>query len=503
MRSRKDEMLPVGKPIRSADLEAADPLPRAFFNAGRPAHRTEIPQVVSSEHARDDHAMAATRPAPVTDRWLLAVSEPGIGRLALQARERLNLLCAAGSTIGSSLDVTRTAEELAEVAVPRFADYIGVDLCDQVLRGDEPPTVIEGLRRVALLGVQEESDLHPVGAIMQLLPSTPQARSVATGQPVLEPVLTTSLGWLAQDPDRGRRVCDHGIHSLVSVPMRARGSTLGVVNFYRSRARNAFEEDDLALAEELVNRAGVCVDNARRYTHERTITAELEDATTSLRHALDHQRRFTADASHELRTPLAGLRVQLEEAQLHPDETDLADLLSHALTDVDRLQAILTDLLSLARSEATPLPAVEPVDLAELVEAEVAVRIGDPRPARLDLAPGVLADAVPIQICRVLHNLLNNAQRHAARHVTVGVRRTGDTVELSVTDDGPGVGPADREHIFQPFTRLDSARSRDKGGTGLGLAIARDIARAHRGTLQVEDAAPNGARFVLRLPAAS
>jgi signal transduction histidine kinase len=322
-------------------------------------------------------------------------------------------------------------------------------------------------------------------------------------RPVLEPALSTNLGWMAQDPERALKVCEHGIHSLVAVPMRANGITLGVVSFYRSKARNAFEGDDLALAEELVNRAAVCVDNARRYTHERTIAAELGDATASLRHALDHQRRFTSDASHELRTPLAGLRVQLEDAQLHPDETDLADLLRHALTDVDRLQAILNDLLSLARSEATPLPPLEPVDLAELVEAEIGRRSGDPHPTRLDLVPGLRADAVPIQICRVLNNLLNNAQRHAAHRVAVGVRRIGDMVELSVTDDGPGVRAAEREHIFQPFTRLDSARSRDKGGTGLGLAIARAIAWAHHGTLHVEDAAPHGARFVLLLPAAT
>ncbi|WP_061294953.1 sensor histidine kinase [Herbidospora cretacea] len=425
------------------------------------------------EYARDDQPAAPV----ATDGWLLAVSEPGIGRLALQARERLNLLCDAGSHVGTSLDVTRTAEELAEIAVPRFADHVGVDLSDQVLRGMEPTTLDGGLRRVALSGVGEDPGLHPVGALIAMPPSTPQARSVAIEQPVLEP-----------------------LSSLIAAPVRARGVTFGVVSFYRSRSRKPFEEDDLALAEELVNRAAVCVDNACRYTHERAIAAELEDVTRSLRHALDYQRRFTADASHELRTPLTGLRIQLEEAQLHPDETDLADLLSHALTDVDRLQAILTDLLSLARSGATPLTDLEPVDLADLVEAEISRRIGDPHPARLDLTPGVVADAVPIQVCRVLNNLVNNAQRHATRLVTVGVRRSGDMAELSVTDDGPGVCVTEREHIFKPFTRLDSARSRDRGGTGLGLAIARDIARAHHGTLHVEDAAPNGARFVLRLP---
>ncbi|MER6175345.1 GAF domain-containing sensor histidine kinase [Streptosporangium sp. NPDC001681] len=432
--------------------------------------------------------------------WLLAVSEPGIGRLALRARERLSLLCDAGSRIGTTLEITRTAEELAQVAVPRFADYVAVDLTDCVLRGDEPGSMDTGQRRVALAGISEGTDLHQLGSLIHPLPSTPQGRSLATGQPVLGPVLSTTFGWLAQDPERCRRICEQGIHSLIAAPMRARGVTLGVVSFYRATGKDAFEDDDLALAEELVGRAAVCVDNARRYTREHAISAELEHVTASLQQALDRQRRFTTDASHELRTPLAGLRVKLEEAQLHPDETDLADLMEHTLEDVDRLQAIISDLLLLARIGATPPAALEPVDLAVLVEAGTARRTGDPHPARLDLTAGVTADAVPEQIRRVLDNLLDNAQRHAARDVVVTVRRAEGMAELSVTDDGPGVPPAEREHIFQRFARLDTARSRDRGGTGLGLAVARDIAHAHHGTLHAEDAPSGGARFVLRLP---
>ncbi|WP_344447897.1 ATP-binding protein [Acrocarpospora macrocephala] len=474
-------------------------------------HRTAVEAIVDRSASR--HMTSVSRPGPraesaapapatVTDGWLLAVSEPSIGRLALQARERLSLLCDAGSQIGTTLDVTQTAKELTEVAVPRFADYVGVDLSDRVLRGEEPTTIYAGMRRVALKGITEGSCLHPAGSFIHPLPYTPQARSVAAEQPILEPVLPTNLGWMAQDPERCRRICEHGIRSLVAVPMRARGITLGIVSFYRAAVRDVFEEDDLSLAEELVNRAAVCVDNARRYTHEHTISAELERATTSLRQSLDRQRRFTTDASHELRTPLAGLRAQLEEAELHPGETDLADLLRHALGDVDRLQAIITDLLLLARVGAAPPTALEHIDLVGLAESETSRRIGDPHPTRLDLTPGVLANAIPTQIYRVLSNLLDNAQRHAAHGVVVGVHRAGDMAELSVTDDGPGVPPAEREHIFQPFTRLDTARSRDCGGTGLGLAIARDIAHAHHGTLHVEDAPPTGARFILRLPLA-
>ncbi|MEU4227790.1 ATP-binding protein [Nonomuraea sp. NPDC026600] len=439
-----------------------------------------------------------------SDAWVLAVGEPGVGRLVLQARERLGLLCEAGARIGTTLDVTRTAEELTQVAVPRFADYAAVDMPDCVLRGDEPPTTDVGMRRVALASVRARSHLHPVGALIHLVPSTPQARSLATAQPILEPTLDTASGWLLQDPARGRKVREQGIHSLITVPMRARGVTLGVVSFYRSQRLDAFEEDDLSLGEELVSRAAVYIDNARQHTHEHALSLKLEHATASLKQSLARQRCFTTDASHELRTPLAGLRAQLEEAQLHPGETDLAELLDRALGDVDRLQAIITDLLLLAGIGAVPSPAVEPLDLARLAEAETSCRAGDRHPTRLELMPGVLVEAVPTQLCRVLRNLLDNAQRHAAHHVVVQVRRAGGKVaELSVTDDGPGVPEAEREHIFHRFTRLDTARSRHHGGTGLGLAIARDIACAHRGTLHVEDASPHGARFVLRLPRAN
>ncbi|WP_433427825.1 sensor histidine kinase [Nonomuraea sp. CA-141351] len=214
---------------------------------------------------------------------------------------------------------------------------------------------------------------------------------------------------------------------------------------------------------------------------------------------LDRQRQFAADASHELRTPLTALRVQVEEARLHPDDVDLPDLLNHVTDDLDRLENIISDLLLLATLEADLGRRLEEVDLTTLVET-VAARWTESHDVRLNLEAAVTVEAASWQIARLLANLLDNARRHATHRLEVDLRRAGDHAELTVADDGQGIPPADRERIFQRFARLDTARSRDRGGAGLGLAIARDIAAAHHGTLHVEDSTDGGACFVLRIP---
>lgn len=211
------------------------------------------------------------------------------------------------------------------------------------------------------------------------------------------------------------------------------------------------------------------------------------------------QRQFASDASHELRTPIAGLRAQLESAQLYPDDTDVNALVESALRDTDRLEAIITDLLLLARIGSRVDVVKECIDLAELVRQELAVR-SDKLPVRVDLEEGVVVEGVRLQLARVLTNLLDNAQRHAEHAVRVSVSRSDGVAVLAVENDGMEIAESDRERIFERFTRLDAARSRDAGGTGLGLAIARDVAMAHRGQISVEDYV-GGARFVLRLPA--
>ncbi|WP_200304608.1 SpoIIE family protein phosphatase [Streptomyces adelaidensis] len=260
-----------------APAQAPAPVPTAV--AARPARPpTLVLRTVVPPSPQPPQPPPPPSLDPATDAWLLLVGEPGVGRFAVLARRRLELLHDAGVRIGTTLDVTRTAEELAEVAVPRFADFAAVDLPDSVLLGDEPEPLGPGmsLRRVALGAVHEQSHLYEVGDPVRFVPSTPQARSWESGRSVLEPVLAEAGGWIAQDPRRLERALEAGIHSLITVPLRARGVTLGVVSFYRSEQPAPFEDDDLSLAQELVGRAAICIDNARRYTREHNTALALQ-----------------------------------------------------------------------------------------------------------------------------------------------------------------------------------------------------------------------------------
>ncbi|MFD7614722.1 SpoIIE family protein phosphatase [Streptomyces sp. NPDC059828] len=192
------------------------------------------------------------------------------------ARERLQLLYDAGVRIGTTLDVTRTARELAEVAVPHFADVVSVELLEPVLHGEEPSGASTEMRRTAVAGLERDDLLYPAGTLIRFVSSTPTAAGAADGRAVLVKDLSVSPGWQAQNPERARRILEHGVHSLVVVPLQARGVVLGTAHYWRSEASAPFDEEDVTFAEELTARAAVCIDNARRYTREHTTAVALQ-----------------------------------------------------------------------------------------------------------------------------------------------------------------------------------------------------------------------------------
>jgi signal transduction histidine kinase len=235
---------------------------------------------------------------------------------------------------------------------------------------------------------------------------------------------------------------------------------------------------------------------------------ELHRLAVTLNRMLDRleaartrQRAFVADAAHELRSPIASLRTQLDVATHLREPPSTADL----SIEVDRLGRLVDDLLLLARAdERDPnLRSREQVELQTLLDQVAAAHAGARVPVSVtgpDRPQWTVGD--PVALRRVVDNLVANAVRHAASAVTLAATRVDDRLVLTVTDDGPGIAAADRARVFDRFTRLDDARTRDDGGAGLGLAIVAELVRLHGGTVTLGDAAP-GLRAAVTLPAIS
>ncbi|MFN2557289.1 MAG: ATP-binding protein [Nitriliruptorales bacterium] len=235
---------------------------------------------------------------------------------------------------------------------------------------------------------------------------------------------------------------------------------------------------------------------------ERLATT-LNDMLNRLEQAVRRQREFVSDASHELRSPVAAIRTALEVALTHPDGSDWEELVRRVLQENLRLEALVDDLLQLARLEERGARPGR-VELDEMLREEAA-RVEPPATAltvQLHLEPAaVWGDSD--QLRRVVRNLLDNALRHARSRVDVSTFTSDGNVLLHVDDDGPGIPPEDRERVFERFTRLEQGRTRTSGGIGIGLAIVQSVVSGHGGTVRAMESPRGGARFEVVLKGTS
>ena len=247
------------------------------------------------------------------------------------------------------------------------------------------------------------------------------------------------------------------------------------------------------------------------------LVASVNDLLHKLKESIATQKRFLADAAHQLKTPLAGLRMQADLAQREGSNTDE---LKQSLRQIGRASIRAThtvnQLLALARAESgTHAMSHQLCDFAKLVTEVVRDCVPRAMDKHIDLgyegaepgATGVMLEAHPTLLKELVRNLLDNAINYtpssAERPGVITARVLADpfgkVIILQVEDSGPGIAPAERELVFQPFYR---ALGNDVDGSGLGLPIAQEIARQHHATIQVEDTHPGqtppGARFTVR-----
>ncbi|MFK0156100.1 SpoIIE family protein phosphatase [Streptomyces sp. NPDC090493] len=358
------------------------------------------------------------------------------------ARERLALLNDISAQVGSTLDVMRTAQEMADAAVGRLADFVTIDLLDSLLRGVEPKPFSAGtvpLRRAAqqsvLPGVPEA--LIGPGDVDDYPESAPPVRCLATGRSSLHGARDEAIrNWERADPERSGVVRRFGIHSIMVVPLRARGITLGVAVLVRHRREEPFTRDDLLLAEEIAARAAVAVDNARRYTLERGTALALQRSLLPSRLAAQE----AVEVAHRYlpaRTraglggdwydviPLSGARVALV----------VGDVVGHGLRSSATMGRLRTAVRTLADVE---LPADELLTHLDDLVTHLAAEEDSTADHEPDL--DVPTDLIATCLYVVYDPVSHRCTAASAGHPPPAVVRPDGPAELADVPPGPPLG---------------------------------------------------------------
>ncbi len=488
----------LGRPstlVLPDDVRAARDVQRDVYGLRRDGSRF-LAEINVSPLVTDGGRLITAVVRDVTDRRRLEDDRVDRGRAevarahAEEIGRRASFLAEASRVLAASLDYEATLRSVARVAIPYLADYVLVDVLETQGR----------LRRLAAA--------HRDPVLEERLASAPGQAPVTSGTSALEAVIErgeptlvrdVSDDWLAaraRDAEHLGAAAGARPTSLMLVPLRARGRTLGVVSFVLVNGARRYALADLALAEDLAQRAALAADNARLYR-------EAQDASRA-------KDEFLAVLSHELRTPLTpvlGWVRMLRTGTLAPEATE------RALDTVERntrLQAqLVEDLLDVSRIIAGKLSLnLRPVALGPIVDmviegaaaSTLAKSIIVSRQVEPDL-PRIEADANRLQ--QVVANLLSNAVKFtpAGGRVEVGVARAGDDLRLTVADTGDGLAPEVAPHIFDRFRQADSTITRQYGGLGLGLSIVRHIVERHGGTVQATSEGPgHGTTFTVTLP---
>ena len=287
---------------------------------------------------------------------------------------------------------------------------------------------------------------------------------------------------------------------VASLPVTGRDGDVAVVQAVQSRRVVRDAVGGLVLILVPVGLGGLILSGMGGLYMSRRAMQPVKDS-------FQRQRTFIADASHELKTPLALVKINAEVMQRNPTDPENGEVIEDQLSEIDRMNALLSDLLVLARLDAGRLDVEEkPFDLS-VVAAETAGRFltraaSDGVSLEVEVPDRLPVNGDPGRTNQILAAVLDNALRYTPKGgtITISGRRLDDEAEASVTDTGPGISPEHLPRIFDRFYRAEAARTRAGGGTGLGLSIARDLARAQRGDLTADNGEAGGATFRLKLP---
>jgi PAS domain S-box-containing protein len=407
-------------------------------------------------------------------------------------------LSEASAVLASSLDYQTTLERVAQLTVPELADWCTVHIIeedgtiDQIAIAHIDPAKLEWAHRL-----QEKYPLDPNAA-------RGAALTLRTGQPDFVPEIPDELlVQAARDPEHLEILRQVGFSSVMTVPLRTQARIIGVISFISAESERRYTAVDLQLAEELVHRASLAIDNAQLYQAAQRDRVKAEAANRI-------KDEFLAVLSHELRSPLnpiLGWTKMLRSKRLDSTKTD------QALDTIERnakLQAqLIEDLLDVSRILQGKMTLnIAPVNLATTIEAalETVYLAAEAKQIRIQTTLNSISGAVvgdTNRLQQVIWNLLSNAVKFtpSGGRIEVRLEQAGTHAQIQVKDTGKGIHPEFLPHVFDYFRQEDGSTTRQFGGLGLGLAIVRQLVELHGGSVWAESLGPNlGATFVVRLP---
>ena len=410
-----------------------------------------------------------------------------------RAEDATAFLADASSLLATTLASETIIDSLAHLVVPSLADWCIVQATDA------------------------DASLHPVEIVHQdagrsammweffrRWPSPGNTRGSAagvasTGQAVLIPRITDEMlrERAGQDVEHLRALRSMRLHSVITVPLRARGRTLGALTLMSAESERTYDDTDLRFAEDFASRAAIAIDNAQLY---RQAEAARVAAETAIRERDD----MVAAVSHDLRDPLQTISSAATALRLDPQSPENADSVESIAVASVQMRRLVQDLLDISLIESGQLPInTAPISPGDLLREAAMLVQPQAEAAHVRIDTMVAANLPPIsidhhRILQVLANLLGNALKFGATGglVVLSARRQGGAIRISVEDFGAGISSEDQARVFDRFWCGD----RRSAGVGLGLAVAKGIVEAHGGQIGVESQPGTGSAFYFTLP---
>jgi PAS domain S-box-containing protein len=404
-----------------------------------------------------------------------------------RAEDARAFLADASRILATTLAPDTIVEHLTHLVVPSLADWCIVQVAD--LDGRLQPVQIAHRERARRVLMEEFLRCWPSP------PDTPGSAAFvsSTSQSVLIPRITDDLlrERAHRDEDQLRLLREMRLCSAITVPLQARGRTLGALTLLSAESEQVYDEADLRLVEDFASRAALAIDNAQLY-------AEAQSAI----HARDE---MIAVVSHDLRDPLQTISTAAAALRLEPQSDEDAESIESIVVATTQMRRLVQDLLDISLIDSGRLPINEQqVDLRSLLREAQTLLQPQAGAANVRIETRLAVDLPPLwidrhRILQVLVNLIGNALKFgtAGGVVILGAQHQEETVRIWVEDAGMGITPDQLDHVFDRFWRADHHQG---SGAGLGLAVAKGIVEAHGGKIGVTSRPGTGSTFFFTLP---